>query len=338
MKRFIALALSVLLVLSFSGCGTKLQRSAMKTGSTILMDCAKEALKNRIVDGKLDYNDENFWYQTGNAFDEDKIDVFYILSTTLLSAKDNSGNQSFYSTLSPEDREIMQYEYNYISTEMFDSEHFNFYAPYYRQMTFETYSETDKAVVLPAMITAVSDICDAFDYYMEHENNGRPFIIAGFSQGGVMTQVLLMHMSDEQYSRMIAAYSMGFQVAENEQKLKHINVAQGEDDLGVLISYNSVASTDTMWSQIEGNAAACINPLNWKTDDTPATLKYGDDEATVHIDKEKQVLIVEGLDPDKYDGLGYPVDKGVYHMWDIRFYVNEIKMNAIHRAKLFAEK
>ena len=338
MKRFFATVLAAILIISFSGCGTKIQKDALKTGTTILMDCAKEALKNRLVDGKIDYESQDYWYQTGNPFDENKIDVFYVLSTTLLSAKDENGNQSFYSTLSSEDREIMQNEYEYISTEMFDSENFNFYAPYYRQMTFETYSETDKAVVLPAMITAVTDICDAFDYYMEHENNGRPFIIAGFSQGGVMTQVLLMHMTDEQYSRMIAAYSMGFQVTQKELDHKHFKVAQGEDDLGVLVSYNSVASTDTMWGQIEGNAAACINPLNWETDDTPATLMYNGDEATVHIDKDKQVLIVEGLDPDKYDGLGYPVEKGVYHMWDIRFYADEIKGNAIHRAKLYNEK
>lgn len=336
MKRFLATALSAILILSLCGCGTKLQREAVNSGKTILMDCAKEALKGRVVDGKLDYSLDEYWYQTGNEFDEDKIDVFYALSTTLLSAKDENGNQSFYSTLSEEDREIMKGEYEYISTEMFDREHFNFYAPYYRQMTFETYSETDKEVVLPAMITAVNDICDAFDYYMEHENNGRPFIIAGFSQGGVMTQVLLMHMTDEQYSRLIAAYSMGFQVAEKELEMKHINVAEGEDDLGVLVSYNSVASTDTMWDQIEGNAAACINPLNWKTDDTPATLNYDGDEATVYIDKEKQVLVVEGLDTKKYDGLGYPVDEGVYHMWDIRFYVDEIKENAIHRAEIKA--
>ena len=333
LKKVLVVVLVATMAFSFAGCG-KTKNDERK--DSILMTFAKEALQDRLVDGRLDYSLENYWYQTGNEYDENKIDVFYALSTTLISAKDKDGKQSFYSTLSDEDRQIMQGEYEYMSTEMFDSEHFNFIAPYYRQMTFETYKETDKKVVLPAMITAITDICDAFDYYMEHQNNGRPFIIAGFSQGGVMTQALLMHMTDQQYSQLIAAYSMGFQVAEKELSMDHIKVATGEDDLGVLVSYNSVASTDTMWDQIEGSAAACINPLNWKTDDTPATLEYNGDVATVHIDKEKQVLVVEGLDSEKYDGMGYPIAKGVYHMWDIRFYAKDINANAIHRAELKA--
>ena len=332
-KRIITVVLAVIMLFSFAGCGK--QNNVGKKDS-ILMTIAKEALQKRLVDDRLDYSSENYWYQTGNKYDENKIDVFYALSTTLVSAKDKDGKQSFYSTLSDEDRKIMQGEYEYMSTEMFDAEHFNFIAPYYRQMTFETYEQTDKKVVLPAMITAITDMCDAFDYYMEHHNNGRPFIIAGFSQGGIMTQVLLMHMTDKQYSQLIAAYSIGFQVAEKELGMDHIKVATGEDDLGVLISYNSVASTDTMWDQIEGSAAACINPLNWKTDDTPAELitEYGD-KATVHVDQEHRVLVVEGLDPDKYDGRGYPIPKGVYHMWDPRFYADEIRQNALHRAELF---
>ena len=333
LKKVLAVVLVATMAFSFAGCG-KTKNDEGK--DSILMTFAKEALQDRLVDGRLDYSLDNYWYQTGNEYDENKIDVFYALSTTLISAKDKDGKQSFYSTLSDEDRQIMQGEYEYMSTEMFDSEHFNFIAPYYRQMTFETYKETDKKVVLPAMITAITDICDAFDYYMEHQNNGRPFIIAGFSQGGVMTQALLMHMTDQQYSQLIAAYSMGFQVAEKELSMDHIKVATGEDDLGVLVSYNSVASTDTMWDQIEGSAAACINPLNWKTDDTPASLEYNGDVATVHIDKEKQVLVVEGLDSEKYDGMGYPIAKGVYHMWDIRFYAKDINANAIHRAELKA--
>lgn len=334
LKKILAIILVVIMVISIFGCG-KIKNDKDKRAS--LMTYAKEALKNRLKDNRLDYNSDDYWYQTGKEYDENKIDVFYALSTALVSAKDKDGKKSYHSILSDEDRKIMQGEYEYISSEMFDSEHFNLIAPYYRQVTFEAYELPDSKKLFAAMIPGVTDICDAFDYYMEHQNNGRPFILAGFSQGGIMTQVLLMHMTDQQYSQLIAAYSMGYEVSEKELGMDHINVATGEDDLSVLISYNSVASTDTMWDQIEGSAAACINPLNWKTDDTPATLKYNGDKAKVHIDKEKQVLIVEGLDSEKYDGMGYPIAKGVYHMWDIRFYAKEIRENAIHRAKLKAK-
>lgn len=278
MKRIVAIFLTLLMIFICAGCGDQNKNSTDSNQNASLRGIVVEALKHRLVDGRLDYSSDEYWYQTDRKIDKDKIDVFYSLSTALVSAKDEDGNPSFYTTLSNEDKAIMEEEYKYISTKMFDEEHFNFIAPYYRQVTFETYELTDKNDSLRAYSTAVTDICDAFDYYMENDNNGRPFILAGFSQGGLMTQALLMHMTDEQYSRMIAAYSMGFQVEEAELDNAHIKPAESADDLGVIISYNSVESTDTMWDQIEGNAAICINPLNWKTDDTPASLKYDGDQ------------------------------------------------------------
>lgn len=298
----------------------------------------KKLLKRRLMKNSLDYSRENNWYQTGKKYDENKTDVFYILSTRLVKAVDENGNQVFRSTLSAEDRKAMQEEYEYMSTELFDTDDFNFFAPYYRQLTGEAYMMKDKKAFASEMVKSAADVYASFDYYMKHQNNGRPFILAGFSQGGLMSQVLLKNMTDEQYSKLIAAYSMGFQIRESEAQHPHINPATGEDDLGVTVSYNSVASIDTMWDQIEGHAVACINPLNWKTDDTPAELVIDGDRAMVHVDQEHQVLVVEGLDPDKYDGRGYPLKKGVYHMWDPVFYAREIRQNALHRAKLFGNK
>lgn len=58
-----------------------------------------------------------------------------------------------------------------------------FFAPYYRQAGLNAYE-------LPAedreeyLSLAYADIKEAFLYYLEHYNNGRPIILAGFSQGG----------------------------------------------------------------------------------------------------------------------------------------------------------
>ena len=292
----------------------------------------------QIAKGHIDYSKKEYWYDNGYQYDENKIDVFYCLSTTLIKAVDSNGNKTINSMLSIEDRKIMDLEYSHISTKMFDSEHFNFYAPYYRQLTFEAYGIPEKINridFISALNLTQNDIYDAFDYYMEHQNNGRPFIIAGFSQGAMMTELLLKHMSEEQYSRLIASYTMGYQVAEKELKHNHFKPATSADDLGVVISYNSVESVNHIWKEIEGEAAICINPLNWKTDDTPAELVYDGDKATVHVDQDHHLLIIDGLDSNKYDGMGYPIDKGVYHMWDIRFYADAINKNAIHRAELF---
>lgn len=290
---------------------------------------------------RLDYSDRRYWYDNGRAYDAEKIDVFYGLSTTLLRSADENGDPSINAALTTAEREIMDREYAYISAKMFDGDHFNFFAPYYRQLTFEAY-EIEGGLASPQFLRglriASNDICDAFDYYMGQQNDGRPFILAGFSQGAMMTEVLLSHMTDEQYSRMIAAYAIGFRVTEKDLTHAHIKAAMGADDTGVIISYNSVQSADHIWEAVAANAACCINPLNWKTDETPAELLYDGDKGTVHVDQKTHLLVVEGMDPDKYDGMGYPIERGVYHMWDPRFYAEAIRENAIHRAEMFRKK
>ena len=285
-----------------------------------------------------DYSDRNYWYTNGQVYDAEKIDVFYCLSTTLLRSADENGDPSINAALTKEEREIMNREYAYISTKMFDGDHFNFLAPYYRQLTFEAY-EIEGGLSSPEFIgglsTAEKDVCAAFDHYMAHRNNGRPFILAGFSQGAMMTEVLLTHMTDELYSRLIATFAIGFRVTEKDLSHAHIKAAEGADDTGVIISYNSVQSADHIWEAVASNAACCINPLNWKTDETPAELLYDGDKGTVHVDQKTHLLVVEGMDPDKYDGMGYPIERGVYHMWDPRFYAEAIRKNSIHRAEIF---
>ncbi len=321
---------SNLIVLDFIFCdGDVLIGQTMRTSLT--------------VSTRLDYSSPDNWYQTGCDYDERKIDVFYILWTVIFKSVDEYGIPMLNSTLSAGDRAVFDGAFDFSRGKMFDSETFNFIAPYYRQLTMESFV-TPGLRFLSATATASRDICDAFDYYMEHQNNGRPFIIAGFSQGGLMSKVLLKHMTDEQYSRMIAAYSMGFQVTNDELRDPHIKAATGELDTGVIVSYNSVASTDAIWDQVAGDAAICINPLNWKTDDTPVKLitEYGD-EAEVHVDQNRHVLIVKGLDNDiyggqNYDGTVYPMPDGNYHMWEIRFYKDNIRENALKRAAKFKEQ
>ena len=53
------------------------------------------------------------------------------------------------------------------------------YAPYYRQATLADYTlPTQEAA--PYFDLAYSDVRAAFMHYMQHENNGRPFMLSGF--------------------------------------------------------------------------------------------------------------------------------------------------------------
>ena len=52
------------------------------------------------------------------------------------------------------------------------------YAPRYRQANLRAFTAGDDASAETAFELAYSDVLRAFDYYLAHENHGRPFIIA----------------------------------------------------------------------------------------------------------------------------------------------------------------
>ena len=59
--------------------------------------------------------------------------------------------------------------------------------------------------------------------------------------------------------------------AEDLEAYPHLKMAQGEDDTGVIVSFNSEAEGITESLVVPADTQALgINPLNWKTDSTPA--------------------------------------------------------------------
>ena len=91
--------------------------------------------------------------------------------------------------------------------------------------------------------TAYDDISAALDCYFENCNGGRPFIIAGHSQGAAMTKFVLKNYFKEHpdcYERMVAAYVIGYSVTRGELEANpHLKFATGEVDAGVIVSYNT---------------------------------------------------------------------------------------------------
>ncbi|SMC42397.1 DUF3089 domain-containing protein [Novosphingobium sp. B1] len=90
------------------------------------------------------------------------------------------------------------------------------FAPRFRAATTKALADPanrDKAFAL-----AYSDIERAFDWYMAHENKGRPFIIAGHSQGGAHTTSLLEKRikGTRLQGRMVAGYVIGINLMEGD--------------------------------------------------------------------------------------------------------------------------
>ncbi len=138
------------------------------------------------------------------------------------------------------------------------------YAPRYRQsvvQVFYTPSEDgDKALDL-----AYSDVKRAFTYFLENHSDGRPFIIAGHSQGTYHTRRLLQEMIDTTSlrDRLVAAYIIGLTL--NESMYANLTMSQNELETGCFITWQSFREgyiPDWVFSK----NTQSINPLTWTTD------------------------------------------------------------------------
>lgn len=286
---------------------------------------------------KSNWAEESSWFQSKDPVSSDKIDLLYIVSTDVVSAQNSDGSASYRSLLTASDKQAISEELSYVE-EKIGQHSFNYFAPYYHQFTFDAISlSTDKFNA--EYKNVAKEVCEAFDYYMAHKNQGRKFALVGFSQGGMLVLDLLKHMTDKEYSKMVAAYVMGYRISAEDVKCPRIIPASDETTAGVTVSFNSALSTNGMWAFVAADAIASINPVNWKTDATPATFTYDGSQHTVHLDPSSHLLIVETDKADVYrQWTNNPVFQSAHinldclHHWDLLFYTQYIHDNIIKRA------
>ena len=143
----------------------------------------------------------------------------------------------------------------------------NVYAPRYRQASIFTYFATDDSTREEVLGFAYQDVERAFDYFLEHYNEGRPFVLASHSQGTHHGIRLLRDRIDgtELSKRLVAAYIIGGGLEQEEfQALKDISVCNSAKQLTCAITWDtfSVATVEDN----EDSNQVCVNPLNWKRD------------------------------------------------------------------------
>lgn len=292
------------------------------------------------------------WFDFPSQNIEKEVDIFYVYPTINSEPLTNRGSVPSYTDISrAEVRNAARKNQAYIKA-VYAADDFNFYAPYYRQMTTKVFAMSNTERKLRAKLSAI-DVKRAFQYYMREFNQGRPFILLSHSQGSQMLLELLKHgMTDKQYKQMVAAYLLGYEITEKElMKFPHrLKPAQGELDQGVIISYNSAVMPEGR-SPLLANSVVCINPLNWKTDETlaPADMHKG----IIRYDKKIQgyktipgftsvqikdhLLICKEVDPKVCynETLKEPFPWGNLHFADTWLYAANIKENMRKRCESF---
>ena len=295
-----------------------------------------------------DYGKEKNWAYFAEG-DNRKTDLFLICPTVdvndefNMSMDDAETKESFVGALNME-RGIYE-------------ETTRMYAPYYRQAAMKVYSLGDEERE-PFLAAAYEDISAAFSWYLENENDGRPIVLAGFSQGADMCYRLLAeYFGDEDLrDRLVAVYALGWPCTkELTEKYPQIRPAQGEDDLGAVISFDCEAPEleETFINPI-GSQAYAINPLNWRTDAEPADkslnpgacftrysgeIKREEPELCgCYVDVGRGVVKVTDIDSADYPPIVPGLPDGAYHVYDYQFFFRALQKNVQTRVEKYLEE
>ena len=235
------------------------------------------------------------------------------------------------------------------------------FAPFVRQLEYGRCLAALKDGI-PAEQTemkhGIQDTLDAFSWYMENCNGGRPFILLGHSQGSVDLYFLLKNRKDLSPEKgFAAAYLIGLshitdEIFARDFANRAIVPAKKSDDIGVVIVWNT-QSPEAENPLFTGQGTLCNNPLNWRTDGTPANpdenlgavfydYRTGKTERVPHfcgaaVDPAKGALIVDLPVRSQYDARGF-MGSGVFHMNDIWFFAENLRFNAKTRIRTWHRK
>lgn len=305
----------------------------------------------------IDYSQKENWCKFPEITKD--VDTFYIFATEYILGSFEEGAPDYGSLDNEEMIQGMGVEYIGHATTYADDT--NVFAPYYRQSGLKYAGkivERDGNLDAALLGMPYNDIVDALDYYFEHYNEGRPFIIAGHSQGSALVkQVLFRYFKEhpDYYQRMVAAYVIGYAVTKEElETYPYLKFATGESDAGVIVSWNTEGPKN---AEVDAKTVVLmpggisINPLNWKLDETyaPASLNLGSlivNEQTgepeiADIGADAQVNLARGSVITNANAAPMPEDTAKIaaaffgpdgrHGEDYTFYYNNIKANVAKR-------
>lgn len=276
------------------------------------------------------YSDSTQWHIVNRHA---PIDLFYIVSTETGDYLFNGTPCHYADTYNDSIRSLLYAEM--VGVDEIMSNQLNYFSPYYRQCTLQSFTSSD--LMQKRIPLAMGDVRRAFSHYLQHLNGGRPFILAGFSQGAYAVVELLKEMDSATYSRMVAAYVIGWKVTDEDlTKTHNIRPAHDSTDIGVTICYNSVRDNTCAIPLLSDGNRMAINPVNWRTDATPATLisPISPDTVTVTLDTNTLLLTVEGYSPTNYV-LPLIGREGNYHSLEISLYRDCLRRNVALRAERY---
>ena len=308
-----------------------------------------------------DYNDMLYWAlypakQTGSIQSTTAtrdFDVFYIHPTSL-----KTGDR--WNELIEVDKSEQLFAWSKLNQASIFEDCCRIYAPHYRQATLASYWVGENG--RKAKELAYEDILAAFDHYLTTENGGRPFFLAGHSQGADHGLRLIKDriLGTELEHRMVASYLIGRPIPKQALAQTHpgIKICDQPDDVSCLVSWVTFGTGsdpkeflasmewhfDDGYRKFDANGEfVCVNPLNWHQDETAAppashrgAVFYSDHELVKVLEHltsaacDDRVLLVDDLSGE----LEYAWN-GNYHLYDFNIFYQNIRSNLQQRISGF---
>jgi hypothetical protein len=216
------------------------------------------------ADGKMTQED---WAADPKA----SIDCIYVYPTV---SRDTGGNSDM--TPKAEEKAVIRAQFARFASKC------RAYAPMYRQVTLAALRAGMAGTPIPVnRLMAYEDVRDAWNYYLEHDNQGRGVVLIGHSQGAIVLTALMRNEIDGKpvQARMVSALLLGTSLPVPKGKdvggaFQHIPLCHAADQIGCVITYATFRATDpppadgpaggTRFGKVAdpNMMAACTNPAN----------------------------------------------------------------------------
>ena len=197
------------------------------------------------------------------------IDCFYVYPTVSQDSSDNSDMAA-----GREEVDVVQQQFARFSAVCRP------YAPLYRQATLRALRAAlapgapATAAFRPDRGLAYGDVLDAWNDYLEHDNQGRGVVLIGHSQGSMILIPLIRNVVEASpaRARVVSAILLGANLAVPRGRdvggdFRTISLCRSAGQVGCAIAYASFRSTlpppaNTLFGRARGNSmeAACTNP------------------------------------------------------------------------------
>jgi hypothetical protein len=227
-----------------------------------------------ILSQKIDYSDLSNWAVHQNKIPAvllpyindttnfSKADVFYVYPTLFLDKKDERWNIPIDDSILR--KKVIENAIRFQASAWVETG--RMFVPFYRQAHIRSYRNIENGG-REALLFAYEDVKAAFEYYLEHFNNGKPIILAGHSQGSTHLTLLLKDYFDGKalQKQLVAAYLPGIGLKTNE--FEKIPLLTAPEQTGGFVSWNTFKRKVNkekfeMWYK----GKAVVNPVTWNLD------------------------------------------------------------------------